>query len=443
LGPGIGIGDELILAVLPKWLQATRPDLEVSVLSAYPGLWDEIQGVCERLSYTEHASLLRALRGEPPYDGFDLRILGDFEAPELYRGVAWEGALPHYLELSLGNRSAFYLDNRGRRLYRLHHFVPYAENYYFALDQLARELDLRTDGERFGGIVAGEAERPDDGIEVFVSPFTSKYDPSAPYWSRLLGGLVQGGGRPVRLVLDPGKNCQTERFSAKLAESLRPRVGPEVQVELAPADQRLGLSLAGVFRHLRHAHLVVCADSFAAHAAPLCGCTTLVIARAGLESWRVPHPRSFYLDGEAPVDRVSQAMRLIVAEFRHPPSPTERWARSSRAESRLATVTRELERALECPNREHRRDIRGLYDEFRDLHGAVVAAATEWPESRAVLFNQGLAETPSPLPDDGRANPDPLALRHLRDVLERWRNTNLCKYLRALVPEPEPVAADH
>jgi hypothetical protein len=434
MGPGIGIGDELILAALPRWLRATRPGLEVSVLSGYAGLWDGIEGVQERLLYSQHATLLQALRGEPPYDGYDLVILGDFEAPELYRGVAWEGVLPRYLELSLGSRSAFHVDNTARRLHRLHHFVPYAENYYAALDQLARELALATPGDRFAGLVTAGDREAGAALRVFVSPFTSKYDPSAPYWSRMLSELVQDGGRPLRLVLDPGKNHQTHGFSLKLCQSLRPRVGPQVEVELAPGDLGHALSLAGALRQIRDADVVVCADSFAAHASPLYGCTSLVIARAGLEAWRVPHPRIFYFNGEEPVDRISRAMRLVLAELRRPPSAAERLARTSRAELLLVEATHELERALEG-----RGDLRAIYEQWRSLYGAVVASAGDWPDTRAVLIRQTAADAPARLPSNEGANgTDPLLARHLRDQLERWQGTNLYKYLRALVGTDVP-----
>ena len=45
LGPAIGIGDEIILFPLPRWIKATRADIEVVVMSGYPGLWERVEGV--------------------------------------------------------------------------------------------------------------------------------------------------------------------------------------------------------------------------------------------------------------------------------------------------------------------------------------------------------------------------------------------------------------
>src|SRR5205823_422280 len=111
----------------------------------------------------------------------------------------------------------------------------------------------------------------------FVSPFSSKYDPSPRYWSTLVATLVpDDAGRSVRFVLDPGPNPTTRRFAADVARAAAARSRqPAVAHTVAAPDRPGGLSLRGVFAELKRSHVVVCADSFAAHAGPRMGCTTL------------------------------------------------------------------------------------------------------------------------------------------------------------------------
>jgi hypothetical protein len=434
LGPGIGIGDEIILFSLPRWLREARPGCEVTVLTAYPGLWDRVHSVARVLSYADHRELLQALRAEPPLDGYDLYILADFESPELHRAICAEGRLGLYLELSIGNRSAWLVDNRRRWLYRIVHATPYFENYYSALHQVLRCLGLSPRaGNRFDGVVGREAARAEEA-RIFVSPFTSKYNPSQIYWSRLLGAILAGAGdRPLVVSLDAGKNAVTERFATALQRSISARVPSSVALEIARCPSSRYLSLQGAFREIEAAHVVLCADSFASHAAPLFGCTTLVVATAGLENWRVPFARSYYFRAEDPIDEVGAAMRQVLGRLIDGRARAESL---SRAEIRLDELARSLEELFDGEPTADVAEFRATYREFARTHRLVLDGLARRPPEQPALWRdvdpQEILLAPH---EDGDGVVSPALMLHLRDQWERWQNTNLRKLLRRVVQE--------
>ncbi len=428
-GLGIGIGDELIFAPLPRWLKAKRPGLEITILSGYRGIWDQREGVDGARHYSDHADSLGALRAEPPYDEFDLVVFADFEAPELYRGVAADGRCPRYLELSLGSRSAFWVDNRKRWLHRLHHITPYFENYYFALDHILRRFGLDT-ARRFPPLTTA---RDGEALRVFVSPFTSKYDPSRVYWTRLLSGLRPPLGRRVELVLDIGKNRQTRRFAEDVARATAFGLGSAVDVRPAEPDQDAGLSLAGLFDNLRNSSFLICSDSFAAHAGPLEGTTSLVVAKAGLEPWRVPCAGSYYFDGDAPVQQTIDGMQTVLADLAGRTTPGQIAARLSQAEVRLGELIVLLEGVFAAPADGTAAEVARLYNEFLAVLGDVFEArGHEFGRSDSLYHDKALAG-PFRSADclASTDEQDPL-FRHLRDQFDYWRNSNLAKHLRTL-----------
>lgn len=436
-GPAIGIGDEIMCFPLPRWLQATRPGLEVTVASAYEDLWRRVRGVDRLLPYADHLSLFKALRGEPPYDGFDLVVLVEFETPELHPAILTDARLPLYVEIALGQRSARVVDNRRRWLHRMERPEGYFENYYSGLFQIARWLGLEADrGSRFASVLEdtegprrSRSREADAPLAIVVSPFTSKYDPSRIYWSHLISSLVAPSEpRPVRFLLDTGKGAATERFALAVQRSAAARVGANVSVELAPADGRRHLTLDGLLRVMEGADVVLCADTWSAHAAPLMGCTSLVVARPELEPWRVPHPRSFYFDAEDPIDDVIHGLRQVLrhcglggAAGRAPfPPPAAR---------RLDVLTERLQ--LEFASGRAAggaANWRGLYEEFLSAYGTAIGDLHRWPPEFCSLLADTAYDRPLRGPEAGR--PPAALLRHLQDQLERWQNTNLRKYLR-------------
>ncbi len=187
-----------------------------------------------------------------------------------------------------------------------------------------------TAGFTDSSVVAWPALRSGRGErrEILVSPFTSKQEPSLVYWSRLLVGLAAppaaaDGGRGAEglaapwprllLRLDPGPNLATAAFAAALAQAVRTGSGTLADVEVLCAGGRRTSTLADVLAAIDSAEVVLTSDSFAAHAAPLAGCLTLVVAQPGLQEWRVPSPCSFYFEDALPLPAVAGAMRLLLA----------------------------------------------------------------------------------------------------------------------------------
>lgn len=433
LGPGIGIGDEIIFFPLPRWLRESCPRVEVSVLSGYGGLWEEVEGVDHVRRYDDHRTLLQALRGESPHDGYDLVLFADFEAPELYRAVCLERPPFRYVEISLGSRSAFVVEPGGRTLRRIHHVTPYFENYYAACHHLLRSLGLRvSEGDRFTSLRRPPATAADGAFRVFVSPFTSKYDPSLAYWSQLLAELgAPGTPRPLCFSIDPGAGRASERVARALARSAAARVPAGVSVEVARGGGERRLSLPAVFALLAGCQAVVCADSFAAHAAPQLGCTTLVVAQQGLEPWRVPSERSFYFRAEDPVGEVAAGMREVLAQ-----DAADRRARRaerallSRAEEDLAALCTRLAERLDDGDGGDARALSRLHRRFVAAQSLVVGALDGGRRNGSALFRDSSYLPLPALPNGGL---DPAARHYLRDQVERWRNTNLQKYLSGSV----------
>ena len=75
--------------------------------------------------------------------------------------------------------------------------------------------------------------------------------------------------RPVHVAVDPGPNATTERFAAGLVRSAAARMPAGVEVATARPADGAPPSLGQVLAQVEGARVVVCADSFGAHAAPL------------------------------------------------------------------------------------------------------------------------------------------------------------------------------
>lgn len=438
-GPGIGIGDELIFAPVPRWLKNANPELQVDTLSGYRGFWNRVEAVDGELQYGSLVDLHQALSGLPPYDGYDVVVFADFESPELFRGVAAGTRVPKYLEISLGARNAYLLDSARQWLWRLHHLDPYFANYYYALNHLLRALGLEPRAtDRFANVVRRNDEKAGGRLDVFVSPFTSKYDPSGAYWGRLLATLARRvGDAPLTLHLDTGNNARTQRFAVELARSVAATLPQNVEVRLARDEGKQSLTLNGVYDLLDRCHAVVCADSFAAHAGPLFGCMALVVAKAELKDWHVPSDTSFYFDAASPVDEVAATMAGLLGETLSPKSRVELAASFSQAELDLCAWGDELERRMQSEEIDAE-----LYRRFAVHHRAVTEHRRNDGAPAELLFRTSFNDEVR-APEAGVL---PEMSVHLRDQLERWQNTNFSKYVRRAAkradrsddPDPAP-----
>jgi hypothetical protein len=436
LGPAIGIGDEIVTFPLPRWIKRANPGAHLTTLTAYEGLWDGVPGVDRVETYVDHTAIVGAMRGEHDVGDADLVVLVDFENPELHKAVTAEPGIAKYAELSLGARALAAVDNREGWTY--HQTLPAGSfrNVYDGFDELARRLGVSPDAADRLDRAAG---RSGDGgeLRVFVSPFSSKYDPSPRYWSALLATLVPDEtARAVRFVLDPGPNRATGSFAAGVARAAaarRPKAG--VSFTVAHADRGGTLSLPGVFAELARAELAVCADSFTAHAAPRMACTTIVVASPGLENWRVPSDRSYYFDAETPLADLVAGMRQILelhgvgaaASVKPPVGDPE--ARLAAADAELgAAVTDDAGFEALC----------SAYERFSAARAAVLGRVADWPPAAAALAADHGYDIPARDLNGHRATPaglEPDLRRFVQDHWLSWRNTNLRKYLHRRLGE--------
>jgi hypothetical protein len=441
-GPGIGIGDELMLAPLPRWMKQVTADLSISTLSAYTGFWERVPAVDRHHHYSSHLDLLQALRGGAPHDTADIVVFVDFESPELYRGIAADGGPRRYLEVSVGSRSAFLFDPARRRLFRVHHITPYYANFYHALHQTLRSLGFAANAAtHFDGVVRRDTAKASDRLDVFVTPFTSKYDPSAAYWGRLLTRVARYlGPYPVRFHLDTGNTWRTRRFAIELARAVAAARPPNVDVRLAQDRTPPSLSLPGVYAQLDRCHAVICADSFAAHAGPLFDCLTLVLAKPDLKHWQVPFDRSFYFDPAWPIDRVTESMGTLVHEIRRPKTAAQVDASFSKAELDLSRWGSELAGDLQRGDLDD--GFADLYRQFAERY-QVVVETRQRSDAGTGIFAGSFGSVIRGPDADWQPDADAGMTHHLRDQVERWQNTNFAKYVRqAASRAPEQRADD-
>jgi len=165
---------------------------------------------------------------------------------------------------------------------------------------------------------------------------------------------------------------------------------------------------------------VVTADSYLAHAGPRFGALTLVVAREGLEPWRVPSPSSFYFRSELDPHQIGEAMRQLCAEPRLSPR------RSIEAATfRDAAEAVELQAPLE--------DLLAAWQRCFDAHNALVATLPEWPPALAMLLrDERYARLMPRVPRrDGIGEPELRA--HLAKRFAECASSNLWKYVRESV----------
>lgn len=446
LGPGIGVGDEIMCFSLPRWLRRAAPGAEVATLSAYPGLWDRVADVARSRSYDLYSDVVEALRNEAG-DAADLVVLVDFEDPALHPLVLPEPGVRLYLEISIAARSAVLVDCERRWVHRLLVPGPYDVNYYQALSAVAEWLGCRPrPGDRAGVVERGGSAPPDDALTILVSPFTSKHEPSEVFWSKLLSGAVPQRAGATRMVFDPGPNAFTERFAHALARSTAARCPHPVRCEVIAKREPGPVSLQEVFAAMEGTHAVICVDSFAAHAAPLFGCATLVIGWSGLENWRLPGGPSFYFDGSAPVEGIASAMRHVLAAVGSSGNGCAAGPRLTRAQQGLVEADELLGEVLSDGAVEPRALAAACNRFFEaylvglDETGIEAAGAAELFRDhpyRDLRLPRLSAEGP-PTPGEQEE-----VERHLRHQVRRWRGTNLSKYLalvRAAATGPEAAA---
>ena len=433
LGPGIGVGDEIMCFPLPRWLRRMAPGAEVSTLSAYPGLWDRVADVARCRTYGCYSDVVKALRNDRLEA--DLVVLVDFEDPALYPLMLPEPGVRLYLEISIGGRSAVLADCDRRWLHRLLLPAPYDVNYYQALWGIADWLGSKPrPGDHTAALERNGVEPPtrrDTELCILVCPFTSKHEPSEAYWSQLLSSVVpRRAGGTVRMVFDRGPNAFTRRFALALARSTEARCPYPVRCEVLGNGEPGPVSLQRVVAAMEGAHAVICIDSFAAHAAPLFGCVTLVVGWAGLENWRIPGGPSFYFDRSAPVEAVASAMRHLLDAVGAGGCESAAGPRLTRAQAGLLDAAEHLGEVLWNGKAAAPQMLAEACNRFAAVWPTGLGESEIETAATAELFRD-YAYSDLRLPQtNGLAAGDRADMeRHLRHQYWQWRGTNLSKYL--------------
>lgn len=393
-GPAIGIGDEIMAASIPVALATCAPHARIEVLSAYDGLWERLDPSRAVTRYSDLAQLLERMRS----GNDDAIIYIDFEPPGLVGAVAHEPGVKRFFELSTGTRSLTLLDNTTRRLHQMP--TSSRENFYDVVGEMCDWLGAPA--------VRGGARAPSREGPVVVSPFTSKEEPSERLWRNVLRSLSPAS----TVILDTGPNATTRAFAMAIRDALR---AEGFRSELA-ADGRAA-TIGEMLDLVATASVVVTADSYLAHAAPLCGALTLVIAREGLEAWRVPSPSSFYFGSEGEPGAIGAAMRELVHGSRLAP-------RSSVE----ATTFRDA--AGDVDLRATLDELLGAWQRCFDAHNALVATLADWPPAfAALLSDQRYGRLMPRVPRrEGICESDLRA--HLAKRFAECASSNLWKYVR-------------
>ncbi|MFO7562826.1 MAG: hypothetical protein R6X02_09310 [Enhygromyxa sp.] len=377
-GPAIGIGDEIACAQLVDSFRSALPEMPVTVMSSYAGLWDQLGSGCSTEAYTDSGQLLAKLRGAA--DARALTILIDFEDPGLLDAVVGTPGVGPYVEVALAAQRVRVWDPADARVYTFAGESDYDRNLYTGLGELTRwTLAALAAAPQQPAFERPRLPAKGSAIKLLVTPFTSKYDPQLEYWERLLSALVAGPNR-VRLRIEPGTNPGTVAFARALAKSLQARCSPGSTAGLlAPTPVSLDVLLGAI----ADADVVLGVDTFAAHAAPRLGTTSVILASAGLEFWRAPGPYSFYLPETAPVPALAAAIELLLEALDFAPEREQRLRTMAGIGRPMLSASEALTRSLAG----HDADAR--LSRWRSYHGRwceLIDRTRDWPGPFATLL---------------------------------------------------------
>jgi hypothetical protein len=364
-------------------------------------------------------------------------FLADFERPALAPSLSRGPAPSRYVELSLGARTLDAFDTGLRCLHEFSRPSPYFANYYDLAEHAVRWLGTTASLRDRGCPVEKSRRQPTaDGPQtIIVSPFTSKHEPSAPAWSALLGGLLStAADGSILLVFDAGPSLATERFAVALAASTRASMASGIACEVASEAPARTLTLPGVLRLISHADVVICADTFAAHIAPLSGCTTLVVASQALTNWRVPHAPVFYFDDEGVPSQIARGMRRVLAARSSGFAggwPSRPWC--TPAGRGLVAATADLSAAVSAMSAASP-TVLEKYVACSSLLRELISELPDWPEDfRSLVTDRAYHRLLPPLRAADRAHNrmewEADLAAHVSHLLSAWENSNLYKYL--------------
>jgi hypothetical protein len=429
LGQGIGIGDEILTFPLAAALRRRMPaGASLSVLSSYRDLWRDVEGVESQGLYDGLGELVEQMRCVD----YDLVAMVDFERPGLLSTLCKEPGVTRYIELAMGLRELSALDKAACRVWRLEHPDPYFANFYHHMERMRGWLGDEQRHPIHRSMAVATKDCAEREIAIYVSPFTSKEDPSQRFWSELLLSMLPDElppGLSIRFDIDSGANYATGGFARELAESIEKTGRAGVSARAASTIGVAGslLSLADAMQRISKTDIVVTSDSFPAHAGQLYGKLTLVLAREGVENWRAPAPGNFYLRAGAPIaELIAQAGVLLgdlgeirVVEDSAAHTPAMRALRHS-ARNLHCTLSR-ADGEIDCEA------LRQWWTECREATLEVVMQAEKWPSGYSALLADN--DYLNLLPEFSAGNSaSATALLHLRCRAAEWRNSNLLKY---------------
>ena len=330
----------------------------------------------------------------------DLVMLVDFENAELFRADRSRARVARYVELSLGARLLAAVDNREGWTY--HQALPpaYFTNVYDGFDELAGRLVCAPDRRRPRG-VRRQRRRRRRPLRVFVSPFSSKYEPSPRYWSTLSqprAGRTATRRRSSCSTVGPNADAPAVRAASLHVPPPRAQQ-PGVTHSLAALDEAVASPPRGV-AELRRANVAVCADSFVAHAAPPPGC--IDARRRERRARELARPqRPQLLLRRRPRRSATSCPRCARSSTCTASDPRRPRGRTSAGPSdRLARADDELGRAV--ANGAGNDELCRAYEHFTAAHTDVIARVAEWPPAAAPLAADYAYDLPArPLNDNG------------------------------------------
>jgi ADP-heptose:LPS heptosyltransferase len=444
LGQGIGIGDEIMTFPLAGCLRRRMdPEAHLHVLSSYRELWRDVEGVDSQGLYGGLLEVVETIRSGQ----YDMVAVVDFERPGLASAMCLEAGASRYVEMAMGSREMSALDGRRGWQVQLAQPKAYFTNLYHNMQRIRRWFGdygtctglRREEGSAPTGDALDSVTRRGRDLTIYVSPFTSKEDPSERYWSQLLHGMLPdelGPGERVKLWIDSGANPATRAFAQSLAGTVQGLVYDGVICEPV-ASLGLGgslLSLTDAMRRIEQADMVVTADSFPAHAGQLYGKLTFVLARDGVENWRSPARGNFYLRASAPLERIGAQLRMLLHDLTGVGNDLAQEAGKARCDADILTLANAAARltdAIAAFDGEAATDAGAEAEQaWADCRACLMAAldgAAEWPAGQdALLIDHDYREL---MPEVSAAS---LELAGYREHMAcRWaecENSNLLKY---------------
>jgi hypothetical protein len=268
---------------------------------------------------------------------------------------------------------------------------------------------------------------------ILVSPFTSKFNASLRYWGSLLKSAAPADGdATVRFQIETGSNHTTEAFALELMKIAAASAPAGVRFELVNANGR-STSLPDLFECLERADMVLAADSFLAHAAPAFGVPAAIVARDGVENWRVPDSSNFYFSMRDPIQAVALSIRELIRELALIDSPNVRSVLRQQPECHsLQCASDQVAGSLYSANL----NLERIREDWSACHQAYCRVASDlrsWPTCfDAMLNDERYEHLIGPWPEThirDNVAPEPALIFHLRNRFQEWHNSNLQKYL--------------